>query len=73
MELEIEILKPFLQVNHTYPDFTMNMYSFICLAKSKKFKLNVHKDFKWLSINKLKTLDWAPADMPIVDKLINKK
>ncbi len=73
MELEVEVLKPFLEVNHTYPDFTMNMYSFICLAKSKKFKLNVHKDFKWLNINKLKTLDWAPADMPIVDKLINKK
>ena len=73
MELNVEVVEHFLDVNHTYPDFTMNMYSFRCTTNSDKFKLNVHKDFKWLPLSELKTLEWAPADMPIVNKLISKK
>ena len=38
-------------------------------AKTDKFLLNVHHDFKWLKLDELNTLDWAPADMPIVEKL----
>ncbi len=71
MELDVEILGHLTDVSHTYPDFTMNMYCFACRAKSPKFVMNVHKDFKWLEIKDLKTLDWAAADKPIVDKLIN--
>lgn len=72
MEMDIEILEPFLEVSHEYPDFTMNMYSFLCKAKSPKFVMNVHHDSKWLKIDELKSLDWAPADMPIVEKLMRK-
>ena len=70
MEMDVEILGHFLDVYHEYPDFTMNMYSFRCKAKSKEFKMNVHHDFKWLSVDELETLDWAPADVPIVKKVI---
>lgn len=73
MELDVEVKSHFLDVNHTYPDFTMNMYSFKCTANSDKFKLNVHKDFKWLPLSELNSLDWAPADKPIVNKLISEK
>jgi len=31
--------------------------------------LNEHIDFKWLSIKELSDLDWAAADLPIVEKL----
>ena len=70
MEMDIEIVSHFLDVYHEYPDFSMNMYSFKCIAKSKEFKLNVHHDFKWLKKSELKTLDWADADKPIVDKIL---
>ena len=32
--------------------------------------MNVHHDFKWMEKNKLTELDWAPADIPIVDKIM---
>ena len=35
--------------------------------------MNVHNDYKWLSLADLKNLDWADADKPIVDKLIKSK
>ena len=69
MELEVDVLGHLIDVYHEYPDFTMNMYCFKCVAKTDKFLLNVHHDFKWLKLDELNTLDWAPADMPIVEKL----
>ena len=70
MEMDVDITGHFLDVYHEYPDFTMNMYSFKCIAKNKEFKMNVHHDFKWLDKSKLYELDWAAADMPIVKKVI---
>ena len=70
MEMDVEIISHFLDVYHEYPDFSMNMYSFRCKAKSKDFKMNVHNDFKWLEKDELKTLDWAQADVPIMEKVI---
>ena len=72
MEMDVEITGHFLDVYHEYPDFTMNMYSFRCVAKNKEFKMNVHHDFKWLPVDEIESLDWAPADVPIVNKILGK-
>ena len=71
MEMSVEIKGHFLDVYHEYPDFTINMYSYLCEAKDTEFKMNVHHDFKWLEKENLKTLDWAAADLPIVEKIVN--
>lgn len=70
MEMDAEVLYHFTDVYHIYPDFDMNMYAYVCNANSPNFVMNVHKDFKWLEIKDLKNLDFAPADLPIVEKLI---
>ena len=51
----------------------MNMYVFKCKAKSEKFVMNVHHDFKWLPLTEISSLDWAPADKPAVEKLLEEK
>ena len=73
MEMDVEIEKHFLDISHEYPDFTMNMYVFKCRAKSEKFVMNVHHDFKWLPLTEISSLDWAPADKPAVEKLLEEK
>lgn len=60
-----------LTVVHEYPDFELTMHSFICEVDSKELTLNEHVDQKWLKINELTALDWAAADIPIVDKLVS--
>ena len=70
MEMSVEIKKHFLDVYHEYPDFTINMYSYLCEAKNTEFKMNVHHDFVWLEKNQIEKLDWAAADLPIVKKII---
>lgn len=73
MEMNVDIDGHYMDVTHEYPDFTITMHVYKCKTKKKNFKMNVHNDFKWLSVDKLKSLDWAPADMPIVKKLILEK
>lgn len=70
-ELNIIIgVKSFLiQVNHQYPDFKLKMDTFICEIIDGNLKLNEHLDYKWLSVEELSVLDWAAADLPIVEKL----
>lgn len=70
LNITASIQSLFLTVIHEYPDFELTMHSFICLVKSKKITLNEHIDSKWLTVEQLSSLDWAAADIPIVNKLI---
>lgn len=70
LNLKISIDSKFITVNHQYPDFTLVMHSFICSCNNPEIVLSEHVDFKWLDKTELKKLDWAAADIPIVDKLI---
>ena len=74
-ELDLEITKlDFLcTVNHQYPNFELVMHCFICPVEKPKFKLNEHIAYNWLDLNKLKGFDWAAADLPVIDSLINSK
>ena len=71
LNLSSKIKSFFLTVIHEYPDFVLTMHSFICEVESKELILHEHIDQKWLRIDELTTLDWAAADIPIVDKLLS--
>ena len=70
-ELHLDIVEPnfFNTVNHQYPDFHITMHSFICSVECKAITLTEHIDQQWLKIDELHKLDWAAADIPIVEKL----
>ena len=70
LNLKIDVIEHFVDVSHCYPSFKLNMYCYKCNATSNILKLNVHKNFKWLNKNQLTSLDWAPADIPVVENLI---
>lgn len=70
LNIVTEIKSLFLTVIHQYPDFELTMHSFICEVETKDVILNEHISQEWLTLNELKKLDWAAADVPIVDKLI---
>ena len=71
LNLSTKIKSYFLTVVHEYPDFELTMHSFICEVDTKELTLHEHIDKKWLKINELTSLDWAAADVPIVDKLVS--
>ena len=71
LKMIIEVQEEFLTVTHHYPNFIITMHSFICNCTNSLITLTEHIDFKWLHKYELANLDWAAADVPIVQKLIN--
>jgi 8-oxo-dGTP diphosphatase len=60
----------FLTVVHEYPDFELTMHSYKCYSETSKIELNEHISSQWLPLEKLMGIDWAAADIPIVNRLI---
>lgn len=65
---DIIIEKSFTVVEFEYPDFHLSMECFLCRFKSD-FQLTEHSDAKWLPVHKLKSVEWLPADIQIIEKL----
>ena len=70
LDMNIQANELILTVKHKYPDFHLTMHCFLCDCSSSELKLNEHIDFKWLALSELESLDWAEADIPVVNKLI---
>ena len=71
LSMIIDVDKFFMAVNHEYPDFFLNMKVYLCSSKSNKLFLSEHLSYQWLNVNKIKNLDWAEADIPVVKKLLS--
>ena len=41
--------------------------------KAGQLTLREHKAFVWLHPKKLETLDWAPADIPVLEQFMKSK
>ena len=70
LHIEVSNLQYFMTVEHSYPDFNLIMHAFTCDISSRDIVLTEHIDAKWLGMDELEELDWAAADVPIVNKLI---
>jgi len=66
--IEIEILEQLPSFKHSYSaNFSIELFPFRCKIINHEIQLAEHKQIKWLSLEKLKDLDWAEADVPIVN------
>lgn len=70
LNIEPHISDLYLTVTHQYPDFLLIMHSFFCNTSTQEINLTEHISHKWLKREDLLSLDWAAADIPIVQKLI---
>lgn len=70
-ELDADILVGDLidTVEYDYPKFHLSMDCFWCKLQSDHIELNEHEDAKWLSKEKLDSVDWLPADVTLVEKI----
>ena len=69
LNMTIGVEQLFLTVEHSYPDFAIIMNSFICHTQNRDLTLHEHLDALWLDVAELDSLDWAAADIPIVEQL----
>jgi 8-oxo-dGTP diphosphatase len=67
LNIEVKIIKILPSNTHTYPSISIELIPFICEKINGEIILKEHTDFKWLHKNELLALDWADADVPIVN------
>lgn len=71
--IEIDILEQLPSFKHRYSvNLSVELFPFRCKTLRKEIHLTEHKQIKWLSLEELKDLDWAEADVPIVHHYIQK-
>jgi 8-oxo-dGTP diphosphatase len=70
LRMDITINRHFLTVEHAYPDFNITLHCYLCSCENTHLTLTEHIDAKWMPIDLIATLDWAEADIQVVDKIV---
>lgn len=69
--LEIEIVERLPSFTYKFSnEEIIKLIPFRCIALSRDIILTEHQQIKWLGKERLKKLDWAEADIPIVNYYI---
>lgn len=70
LNLEITIGEGLTDIMHYYPEFSLRLYPFICTYHSGELTAMEHAQVKWEKIANLMAYDWAAADVPVVEELM---
>lgn len=60
-------------IEYDYPEFHLSMDCFWCEIVNGELVLKEHEDARWLKKEQLKEVEWLPADVALVNTLINKR
>src|SRR5690554_2297241 len=63
----------FEKAAYTYDFGRVHLSAYFCDLVSGRPSLNEHQAIKWLNKEELMSLEWAPADIPIVEKLMKER
>lgn len=70
INIEIDVFRRLSNSVYDYGTFKINLIPFLANYISGDIVLAEHKDFKLLDKSELLDLDWAEADLPIVEEFL---
>jgi 8-oxo-dGTP diphosphatase len=70
INIDIEVLRKLSNSIHDYGNFKINLIPFIAKHILGEIKLTEHRGCKLLQKMELLSLDWAEADLPIVEEFL---
>jgi 8-oxo-dGTP diphosphatase len=73
MSLHVELASRLDSVTHEYSFFTVTLYPFVCTILSGEIVLHEHAAILWLLPEKLRSLDWAEADITVVENYLQSR
>ncbi|MGV8059129.1 MAG: 8-oxo-dGTP diphosphatase MutT [Smithellaceae bacterium] len=71
--IEIQVLDLFEETKYSYPEREIEFMFFSASLKKGVPTPNVHDSIKWVSPYRLKEYEFCPADVPVVERLAQKK
>ena len=70
MDLSVEVLEHFMTVTYDYQMYEVILSTYLCKRLSD-YVVKEHISADWLCLDELDISTWAPADEPILQKLID--
>lgn len=67
LDIAVSIRHCLSAVVHDYTDIRVTLHPFVCSIASGEPRPSEHAAITWLPIEKLGGLDWAAADLPVLD------
>lgn len=52
-----------------YPAFHLTMHCYLCTLNSDQLHLNEHSASAWLTLETLRSVNWLPADLGLLDEI----
>jgi len=71
LETRIVIERFVKTIEWDYPTFHLVMHCFWCRVKSGALTLKEHEAARWLSTEELRSVNWLPADLQLLDEIRN--
>jgi len=71
LHMDFVVGEKLMVVEHRYPDFHLTMHTYRGTSNDEP-QLTEHLAYRWLDPTALPSLDWAEADVPIVELLLKK-
>lgn len=69
LDVDIEVMDLLGESIYAYQSGTIKLMAFWCQWISGDFRLSVHSRIEWVTRSELDLYDFAPADLPLVERL----
>ena len=72
LSVQISIHHKLTPVVHSYPDKTIELIPFVCSITDGELNAVEHEKVSWFSPDELSSLNWADADLPVMQEFLEK-
>jgi 8-oxo-dGTP diphosphatase len=66
----IRVYEKIEEIHHEYPSVIANLLTYKAKIVEGEPKVKEHAELKWMPLQALHSLEWAPADIPAVEALL---
>lgn len=73
LDTEIRVDAWLATVEYDYPDFHLTMHCYRCSVVSGHLTLKEHESAAWLETSELDSVNWLPADVEVVKKILGRQ
>ena len=70
LNITVELIGRLKDCTHDYGDFQITLIPFLANYESGTLTLSEHMNYLWLNPDQLNNLDWAPADVEVVEEVV---
>ena len=69
LKAEITVGSLLQTIEWDYPAFHLTMHCYLCTLNSDQLHLNEHSASAWLTLETLRSVNWLPADLGLLDEI----